>query len=154
MHTWIVSFRLTIAKAAPKVAYLHIRWENKSSNAKYYRLKTWKYTHTNVITQAQDTDNGASRRARLRRHSTLALKEAIAYLCSDILDSPRSVRDEDSRGLGWSTNFLHCVEVLSDEDHVHDILRGRPRHILREGKHTLPQSIYDGLPLTSYTQPR
>lgn len=85
---------------------------------------------------------------------TSPLKEAVADLRRDILDSPRSVRDEHGGGLGRSTDFLHRVEVLSHKNHVHDILSRCPRHVLREGEHAVPQAVYDGLTLTSYTEPR
>ncbi|BAT05323.1 Os08g0398450, partial [Oryza sativa Japonica Group] len=48
--------------------------------------------------------------------------------------------------------LLHGVEVLRNQNHIHDILGRGPRHVLGEGKNTVSQPIHYSLTLPCDTQ--
>lgn len=52
----------------------------------------------------------------------IALQQAIANLPRHVLHVPGAMRNEDGVAARSCTDLLHGVEVLREEDHVHDVL--------------------------------
>ena len=76
-----------------------------------------------------------------------------SLICEAIFHSTWSVCDENRVGDWQCANFFNCVEILSHQNHVHDILRHSSRYIHRQSKHTVPQPNYNGLKLACLPSP-
>lgn len=54
--------------------------------------------------------------------SSMGLKKTLPDLCGNVSHSTRSMRNENRVGFRRCTNLLHCIKVLSHQNHVHHIL--------------------------------
>ena len=62
------------------------------------------------------------------------LHEPIPDLSGDVGDSSRAVGNEDGRSLTFRSNVLHRVKVLSEHDHIQDLLRTGARDLKQGSK--------------------
>lgn len=89
------------------------------SNSKNIQSSETKCCATHIVDLAKVLVVVASESSRI---CCISLEKTIPDLGSNILNSTRSMWNENSIGFGGCTNVLHCVKVLGYENHIHDIL--------------------------------